>query len=105
MVQPVRLYKKVPLVYLSHILVATSVITFVVYPELPKFLQSEFDRYVENLVTIGESIQTPLDRVSDNLISLLKLANRDQTIYPYNPCTDSKLKQRIEWEQMNEATD
>ena len=82
MVQPVRLYKKVPLVYLSHILVATSVTTFVMYPVLPEFLQSEFDRYVGNLVTVGESIQKQLDSLSDNLLYLLKWAHRDQTIYP-----------------------
>ena len=104
MVQPVRLYKKVPLIYLSHIVVATSVIIFVTYPVLPEFLQSEFDRYIENLVTIGESIQTQLDNLSDSLISLLKWANRDQSIYPYDPCTDSKLKQRIKWQHMNKKT-
>ena len=105
MVQQLKLYKKVPLVYLSHILVATSVTTFVMYPVLPEFLQSEFDRYVENLITVGESIQNKLDSLSDDIISLLKWAHRDQTIYPYDPCTDSKLKQRIKLEQMNRATD
>ena len=105
MVQPVRLFKKVPLIYLSHILVATSVITFVTYPVLPEFLQSEFDRYVENLVTIGEFIQTQLDSLSDCLISILKWAHREKSNYPYNPCTDSLLKREIKRQQMNKATD
>ena len=77
MVQPIKLYKKVTLVYLSHILVATSVITFVAYPGLPCSIQSEFDRYVENLVNIGEFIQTKLDELADCLISILKWAHRE----------------------------
>ena len=105
MVQPVRLYKKVPLIYLSLILVTTSEITFVTYPVLPEFLQSEFNRYIENLVTLGESIQTQLDNLSDSLISLLKWAHREKSIYPYNPCTDSLLKKEIKRQQMNRKTD
>ena len=105
MVQPVRLFKKVPLIYLSHILAVTSVIIFVTYPVLRRFLQSGFDRYLENLVTIGESIQTQLDNFSDSLISLLKWAHRERSIYPYDPCTDSLLKKEIKRQQINRKTD
>ena len=45
-------------------MVATSVITFVAYPGVPFSIQSEFDRYVENLVKIGEFIQTKLDELA-----------------------------------------
>ena len=86
-------------------MVATPVITFVTYPVLPEFLQSEFDRYVENLVTIGESIHTQLDSLSDSLISLLTWAHREKSNYPYDPCTDSLLKREIKRQQMNKATD
>ena len=57
MPRPIKLYKKVNIIFVSHIMVTTSVITFVAYPILPEFLQLGFDSFTENLVTIGESIQ------------------------------------------------
>ena len=102
---PIKLYKKVNIIFISHIMVTTSVITFVAYPILPEYLQLGFDSVTENLVTIGESIQFQLDHLSDSLISLVKWAHRQDSIYPYDPCTDSKLKTRIKWQQMNRQTD
>ena len=104
MPRPIKLYKKVNIIFVSHIMVTTSVITFVAYPILPEFLQLGFDSFTESLVTIGESIQFQLDHLSDSLISLVKWAHRRDSIYPYDPCTDSKLKTRIKWQQMNRKT-
>ena len=72
MVQPVKLYKKVTLVYLSHVMVATSVFMYIAYPELPFSIQSKFDKYLEILVNIGEFIRTKLNELADCIIAILK---------------------------------
>ena len=105
MVQPVKLYKKVTLVYLSHVMVATSVFMYIAYPELPFSIQAKFDKYLENLVNIGEFIRIKLYELADCIVAILKWGHRETSNYPYNPCTDSLLKRRIKRQRMNKATD
>ena len=105
MVQPVKLYKKVTLVYLSHVMVATSVFMYIAYPELPFSIQAKFDKYLENLVNIGEFIRIKLNELADCIIAILKWGHMETSNYPYNPCTDSLLKRRIKRGRMNKPTD
>ena len=96
---PIKLYKKVPLIFISHLVLIASIVTFVAYPELPEFLQLGFDSFTDSLIAIGESLQFQLDHLSDSLISLAKWAHRQESKYPYDPCTDSKLKMRIKLDE------
>ena len=86
-------------------MVATTVLIYIAYPELQLSIQSEFDKYLENLVNVGEFMRIKLNELADCIVSILKQGHRKTSNYPYNPCTDSFLKRRIKRQRMNKATD
>ena len=104
MVEPIKLYKKVTIVYISHVILALSVCMYIALPKLPFSIQSKFDKYLENLEKIGDFIRIKLNELADFIIVILKWGHRETSIYKYNPCTDSLLKRKIVKERMNKLT-
>ena len=84
MAQPVKLYKKVTLVYLPHVMVAVSVFMYIANPEIPFSVQSKFDNYLENLVIIGEFMRTKLNELADCIIAILKWGHRQTSNYQHS---------------------
>ena len=101
MVEPIKLLQKVTIVYISHVMLAVSICLYIALLELPLFIQSKFNMYLENLVEMGNYIMIKLNEVTYLIIVILKWGHRENTIYEYNPCTDSVLKRRIVHESMN----
>ena len=83
MPQPIKLYKKVPLVFISHLIPIIAIVIFIVYPE------------------IIDTVQLGFNHFTDNLITLAKWAHRKKSIYPYDASKDSILKTRVRRMQRN----
>ena len=104
MVEPIKLFKKVTIVVISHVILAVSTCMYISLPELPLCIQSSFKLYLENLAEIGTYIMIKLNKGADLMIAIVKWGHRETTFYDYNPCTDSVLKRRILHERMNKLT-
>ena len=81
MVEPIKLFKKEKIVYISHVMLAVSICMYIALPELPLFIQSNFNMYLENLAGIGTYIMIKLNKVTDLIIVILKWGHRENTVY------------------------
>ena len=83
---PIKLYKKVPKVVISHLILIFAIVTFIVYLELK------------------DTIQLVVEHFTDNLITFIKLPHRKESIHPYDPSKESILKTRVRHMQRNKKT-
>ena len=83
MPHPIKLFKKVPIVVISHLILILAVFTYIVYPELLDTVQLVFKYFTEKL------------------INLAIWAHRKESIYPYDLNKDSILKTKIRCQQRN----
>ena len=98
---PIKLYKKV--IFIIHAAISTSILTFMILPELPIFAQQIANLYFKKMIEFGTELMINFNHVGDMLIKLVKWGHRDTSIYPYDPCWDSLLKKKIR-KEMNSLT-
>ena len=78
---PVKLFKKVPIVIISHITLVIAEVSLILFPELPS------------------KIQLATEKFTESLISLAVWAHRKESNYPYNKDRDSILQTKLRQQQ------
>ena len=72
MVEPIKLFKKVTIVVISHVILAVSSCMYISLLGLPLCIQSSFKLYLKNLAEIWTYIMTKLNEVADLMIAIVK---------------------------------
>ena len=90
---PIKLYKKV--IFTVHAIISTTILTFMILPELPICVQQIANLCVKNMIEFGTNLMINFNHVGDMLVKLVKWGHRDTSLYPYDPCWDSVLKKKI----------
>ena len=81
MVEPTKLFKKVTIVVISHVILAVSTCMYISLPGLPLCIQSSFKLYLENLAEIGTYMMIKLNEGADLMIAIVKWGHRETTFY------------------------
>ena len=90
---PIKLYKKV--IFTVHAIISTTILTFMILPELPICVQQIANLCAKNMIEFGTSLMINFNHVGDMLVKLVKWGHRNTSLYPYDPCWDSVLKVKI----------
>ena len=53
MPRPVKLFKKVPIVIISHLILVTAVVSFILFPELLNTIQLAIEKFTESLINLA----------------------------------------------------
>ena len=77
MPHPVKLFKKVPIVFFSHISLIVVIISMILFPKFPNSIQSTVERFKESVVSLAVWI------------------HRKESKYPDNPNMDVTLQTKL----------
>ena len=83
MPHPIKLFKKVPIVVISHLILIIAVVSLIAFPELPY------------------SVQLVIINLTKTLIDLAIWAHRLESIYQYDRNNDNILQTKLRHQQRN----